>query len=315
MPRFKLTIAYVGTHLHGWQTQQASKKTSHTATSTHRKLTTVQGELERIAQKVTGELIRIHGSGRTDAGVHAEAQIAHMDVSEKHAHIDWQRAFNAQLSSDIAVLECQRVHDTFHARFDAIKKQYTYRLWGYRRVTPPQLAPMVWSPGALNVIAMIEAAQHLMGTHDFASFQNAGTDISSTIRTISAISYSFVPWVPMAHLLHNPTYAAMMPFMHKSYSVTKEVPYTLLYDAQGIPRSIDAPIEIQWTFEADGFLKQMVRNLMGLLVSVGRGKQKADAIPSILAACSREHGAVTAPPQGLTMTRVYYPKTLAPLNS
>ncbi len=277
MARLALTVSYVGTHLAGWQIQACIGRS---------RPRTVQGELERIAERIVGAPVRVHGAGRTDSGVHAEAQVAHMDVPDHKADLDWQRAFNAGLPDDIAVVAVARVPDDFHARFNARGKTYTYRLWPTRRWVPPRLAPFVWATGPLTpdaLEAMDAAAAHLHGTHDFASFQNTGTDIATTVRTVTMVARRYegdpLPGPPSLAV------AAMAP------------------DAATAP---EAARVIAWDFEADGFLKQMVRNMMGLLVAVGRGKLRPDDVPAVLAARNRKAAPATAPAQGLTLTRVLY---------
>ena len=138
MPRLKLTIAYVGTQYHGWQTQ-ARKNASP--------LPTIQNIIEDAVAHVLGERVHVHGAGRTDAGVHAEAQVAHLDVPESRARMDWQLALNTLLPRDIRIADAVLVPDTFHAQHSAVRKTYEYRLWLSKRYTPPQLYPFVWACG------------------------------------------------------------------------------------------------------------------------------------------------------------------------
>lgn len=306
MARLKLTVAYVGTHLHGWQIQ---------AHENHAHLRTVQGELERIATRVAGVPVRLHGSGRTDSGVHADAQIAHMDIPDERCGINWQRAFNTQLPPDISVIDVTRTADDFHARFDATGKLYTYRIWATRRFIPPRLRDFVWATAPLDIAAMLKAAEHLKGTHDFTSFQNHGTDITSTVRTLRAIECACIGALPETHRLPSEKYCSAQAAPRLVLSATdcatgcttdcaaSTVPSLVIPDDAGY---LDAPVELVWTFEADGFLKQMVRNLMGLLVNVGRGKIAHEDVPEIILACDRTRSAVTAPARGLTMTKVFY---------
>ena len=119
MPRLKLTIAYVGTQYHGWQTQ-ARKNASP--------LPTIQNIIEDAVAHVLGERVHVHGAGRTDAGVHAEAQVAHLDVPESRARMDWQLALNTLLPRDIRIADAVLVPDTFHAQHSAVRKTYEYRL-------------------------------------------------------------------------------------------------------------------------------------------------------------------------------------------
>ena len=258
MPRLKLTIAYVGTGFHGWQTQARKDKV----------VPTIQGIVEAQIARISGCPVHLHGAGRTDAGVHAEAQVAHVDVPEAKGDIDWQVALNTSLPPGIRIVEAVRAPDDFHAQHHAIRKTYDYRLWLSRRYTPPWLHPFVWACGPLDVSRLDEAARFLVGTHDFASLRNAGTDVLSTVRTM--------------------------------LSITRRPSGPLPAEAT-CGRAV-----LTWRFEADGFLKQMVRNSMGLLVAVGRGKLAADDIPAILAAGDRRRAPATAPAHGLTLKRVWY---------
>ena len=260
MPRLKLTIAYVGTQYHGWQTQ---------ALKTRAPLPTIQSLIEDAVAHVLGERVHVHGAGRTDSGVHAEAQVAHLDIPESRARMDWQLALNTLLPRDIRIADALLVPDSFHAQHSAIRKTYEYRLWLSRRYTPPQLYPFVWACGPVDVARMDEASRHLLGTRDFASLKSAGTDLRSTVRTVLSITRT--------------------------------------------PAGVLAPgcLELDWRFEADGFLKQMVRNTMGLLVAVGRGKLEPGEIPAILDAQDRRMAPLTAPACGLTMKKVWYADTFS----
>lgn len=277
MARLALTVSYVGTRLAGWQIQARTDRPQPR---------TVQGELERIAERIVGAPVRLHGAGRTDSGVHAEAQVAHMDVPDHRADLDWLRAFNAGLPDDISVAAVVRVPDGFHSRFDARGKTYTYRLWPERRWVPPRLAPFAWATGPLDLDAMDAAASHLLGTHDFASFQNTGTDIVTTVRTVTRVARREEGEAPLQTTLPG---AWPLPGTGEAANAT----------TGGLR-------VIAWDFEADGFLKQMVRNMMGLLVAVGRGKLHPDAVPAILAARDRKTAPATAPAHGLTLSRVQY---------
>ena len=255
MPRLKLTLAYVGTRYCGWQIQDKPSPPS-----------TIQGELEAVLRRVTGTLVRVHGAGRTDSGVHADAQVAHLDIPEDKAHLDWQRIFNTTLPGDISVLEVRPVPADFHARFDAVDKTYTYQFWMNRRCMPPRLRPFAWDCGPLDVECMRAALPHLLGRHEFRSLQNAGTPMEDTVRTITEITL-------------DPA-LALCP----------------------------APEALALRVTADGFLKQMVRNIAGLLAAVGRRTLQPDAIPGLLQAARRENAPPTAPACGLTLTRVTYPR-------
>lgn len=259
MPRLKLTLAYVGTHYRGWQIQ-AWKDRPHPPT--------VQAEVEKAVSYVAGAPTHVQGAGRTDSGVHADAQVAHCDIPEHKAGLDWQRALNTRLPRDIRVTAARLVPDGFDACFGVVRKAYTYRLWLDLRCTPPRLYPFVWACGPLDMDRFDAAIPHLLGTHDFKSLQNTGTDIKTTVRTV--------------------------------YAVSRDPART---DCGALPPDCR---ELALRFESNGFLKQMVRNMTGLLVACGRGKFEPDAVPALLEARDRRLAPVTAPPQGLTLSQIWY---------
>lgn len=253
MQRYKLTIAYVGTRFSGWQRQAVTGRPEPR---------TVQHEMETLASHIAGQKVNIHASGRTDTGVHADAQVAHMDIPLSRTHVNWLRVFNTQLPPDIAITSIEPVPDTFHAQYSAVSKLYAYTLWLNPEYIPPKLRPFVWGCGPVNLELMQEAAKHLVGTHDFASMRNVGVEYTTTVRTISK--------------------------------------------AEMLPQDPASPLIAVWHFEADGFLKQMVRNMMGMLVNVGKGKLKPSDVAEILEAKERTLRAPTAPASGLTLVRVNY---------
>ena len=173
--RLKLTVAYDGADFAGWQSQA------------HRN--TVQDELERALQKISGQPIRVHGAGRTDAGVHALAQCAHVDISDKGMSVErWRKALNAVLPAAGRILRCQCVSQKFHARFSAAGKLYRYRIWA-APILPPLERGRAWhifSP--LDVDLLKAAGQEFIGTRDFAAFTaNRGEKEKDTTRTISSV--------------------------------------------------------------------------------------------------------------------------------
>jgi len=172
--RLKLTVAYDGAPFAGWQSQS------------HRN--TVQDHLERALERVTGEAVRIHGAGRTDAGVHALAQCAHVDVSKSLPADRWIKALNALLPSAIRVLRCRYVSNDFHARLSAKGKIYRYRIWT-APVLPPFEYRRAWHIAqSLDPKILKSAAKRFVGTHDFAAFAaNRGESEPSTIRTIDSV--------------------------------------------------------------------------------------------------------------------------------
>ena len=172
--RLKLVVAYDGAPFAGWQSQS------------HRN--TVQDHLERAFERVTGGVERIHGAGRTDAGVHALAQCAHVNVSKFLPADRWTKALNAILPSAIRVLRCRYVSHDFHARLSAQGKIYRYRIWN-APILPPFEYRRAWHIAQpLDLTILKSAAKHFVGTHDFAAFAaNRGKPEPSTIRTIDSV--------------------------------------------------------------------------------------------------------------------------------
>ena len=175
MPRLKLTVAYDGAAFAGWQSQ------------VHRN--TVQDELERAIHKVCGQRVRIHGAGRTDSGVHALAQCAHVDLpSRRLSASKWTTALNATLPPTLRVLRSRFVSPRFHARFSATGKTYRYRIWS-APVLPPFERDRAWhvhQPFDLKLLN--KAGQMFVGKHDFAAYvANRGKTGESTVRTISIV--------------------------------------------------------------------------------------------------------------------------------
>ena len=174
----KLTIAYDGTHYAGWQRQDVPRAAGP-------RPPTIQAALERVLRRILQERVTVVGSGRTDSGVHALAQVAHVRASTSLPPATVQRALNSLLPPDIAVTQVQRAPKTFHARFSAKRKRYRYRL-----VVGPCPSPFnrhyayhVRAP--LNVAAMRQAARWLKGRHDFRPFQAAGTRVTATVRHVT----------------------------------------------------------------------------------------------------------------------------------
>jgi tRNA pseudouridine38-40 synthase len=176
MPRrLKMIVAYDGKGFAGWQSQS------------HRN--TIQDHIERGFERIGGKRVRIHGAGRTDAGVHALAQCAHVDLTaERFSAARWTEALNASLPPAIRVLRCRYVSKDFHARLSAKGKVYRYRIW-VGPVLPPFEYGRAWHVASpLDLDVMTTAAKHFVGTHDFAGFAaNRGQREKSTIRTIHSV--------------------------------------------------------------------------------------------------------------------------------
>jgi tRNA pseudouridine38-40 synthase len=163
--RYKLTIEYAGTRYSGWQIQKNAK--------------TVQGELARVVQDATGDRdFELYGSGRTDAGVHALAQVAHLDVRTTLPPDTLRRRLNDGLPADINVLKVETVRHRFHARHDAVARSYVYHI--ARRRTAFAKPFVWWVKEDLDVARMREAAARFVGMHDFAAFSDDAPDEKST---------------------------------------------------------------------------------------------------------------------------------------
>lgn len=175
MPRYKLMLEYDGTGLVGWQ-RQASGLSVH-------------GILETAVERFCGEAVRVHGAGRTDAGVHALAQVAHLDLRREADPEEIRGALNFHVRPHaVSVLVVEPVPATFHARISARDRHYRYRILNRR--SPPALdRNRVWHVGPpLDVAAMQEGARHLLGKHDFTTFRDALCQAKSPIKTLDVLS-------------------------------------------------------------------------------------------------------------------------------
>ncbi|HXY60184.1 MAG TPA: tRNA pseudouridine(38-40) synthase TruA [Chthoniobacterales bacterium] len=173
--RLKLIVAYDGRAFAGWQSQA------------HRN--TVQDELEHSFQKIIGDRIRVHGAGRTDAGVHALAQCAHVDVPNRRiSNLNWRNALNSVLPPTSRVLRCSYVSSKFHSRFSAKGKTYRYRIWT-GPILPPLELHRAWHVSVpLNFDLFEATGQAFVGTHDFSGFAaKRGKKEEDTIRTIRSV--------------------------------------------------------------------------------------------------------------------------------
>jgi tRNA pseudouridine38-40 synthase len=170
-----MLIAYDGAPFAGWQSQA------------HRN--TIQDHLERAFERVLCKPVRVHGAGRTDAGVHALAQCAHVDLpDDRLSAVHWRKALNAFLVPTIRVLRCQYVSNDFHARLSAKGKIYRYRIWLAPVLPPLEHGRACHVPRPVDLKILKRAARQFVGTHDFAGFAaNRGKQEKSTIRTIYSV--------------------------------------------------------------------------------------------------------------------------------
>ncbi len=173
----KLTIQYDGTDFVGWQRQASG--------------TSIQGLLESALEPIEGGPVTVIGAGRTDAGVHALAQIASVALTATIEDLALQRALNAVLPPSVRVVDVERAAPDFHARFAARSKTYQYRIVNGPFVSPFEHRYAWHLPHPLDVQAMRAAARALVGTHDFAAFQATGADVKTTERTVTTLEVHF----------------------------------------------------------------------------------------------------------------------------
>jgi tRNA pseudouridine38-40 synthase len=174
MPRYKLTIEYDGAPFCGWQLQDG--------------LPTVQGAMEAAVKAMTGEDVRVHGSGRTDAGVHARGQVAHCDIAKPFAPDRLRDGLNAHLRPHpIGVLAAEIVPESFEARFSAVKRHYLYRIANTRANLALDIGRVWRVPRRLDAEAMHQAAQRLIGKHDFTTFRDTECQAKSPEKTLDQL--------------------------------------------------------------------------------------------------------------------------------
>jgi len=247
---YKLLIQYDGTDFHGWQIQEGQR--------------TVQGELTRVLSLLESAPVQVSGSGRTDAGVHAEGQTASVKLSKPFEPEKLRAAVNGNLRRDVRVLKVEKASDDFHARFSATGKTYVYRV-----VNAPVLSPF-WARYAvlesrpLNLTQMQEAAQAFLGIHDWTAFSAASAEAENRVREIT------------------------------------ELTIETRWDARASAAFFDI------TVSAEGFLRYMVRSIVGTLLEVGREEKSIETVQEAILTGNRFLAGATAPAHGLTLLKVDY---------
>ena len=244
MRTLKLTIEYDGTRYCGWQSQKNDP--------------TIQDTLEAKLECILNHSVRIHGSGRTDSGVHAIGQVAHVMTSSTIDLDSLQRGANSLLPADIFIREIEPVNEDFHARFSAKSRRYEYYIWNAPQPNIFRRNYLWWLRDELDVERMSGASKILQGRHDFSSFQGADDEKVFPERNVLEAG------------------------------VRKNGP------------------EVTFFIHAGGFLRHMVRNIVGTLVDVGKLKITPDDFKRILEARDRGAAGITAPAQGLFLTEVLY---------
>jgi tRNA pseudouridine38-40 synthase len=247
---FKLTIQYDGTDFHGWQMQG--------------ELRTVQAELTKALALIEGCAVVVHGSGRTDAGVHAEGQVANVNLQREITPEKLRAAINGNVGKDVRVMEAEAVDDDFHARYSALEKTYVYRI-----INGPMLSPF-WFRYAhqeartLDLAKMRSGAELFLGQHDWTAFSAAQSDVEDRVRTITRLE------------------------------IVDQ------WDERALGRMIEISVS------ADGFLRYMVRSIVGTLLEFGRGEIDRETVARALSTFNRHLAGDTAPAKGLTLREVFY---------
>ena len=255
----KLTIQYNGTKYHGWQ-RQISR-------------ISIQEVIQTAIKKMTGEQVCLIGSGRTDAGVHALAQVANFHTDSRIPLEGFLKGLNSLLPEDIAILEASEVAPDFHSIRNSICKIYCYHILA-SKTKSPFWNKRVWLLNRnLDIDAMKMALPQLMGTLDFSAFKASGSNAKTSIRTIHLCEIKPISWE--------------------------------IFTPPG-------GLHYIFTIAADGFLRYMVRNIVGLLVQIGLGKRSYEDMASVIASRDRSSAGPTAPPQGLYLKHVYYDKSEIP---
>ena len=253
--RYKITVEYDGTNLLGWQWQPDGDS--------------AQGFLESAIKRAFGRFIPaeidngalVWGAGRTDAGVHALAQVAHFDLNLEIEEWKMREALDANLrdlEAPVSVVAAEKVSDEFHARFSAQGRGYIYRILNRRAPSVLLKNRVWWVPVPLDIEKMKQASKCLLGKHDFTSFRAAACQAKSPIKTLDKLDI------------------------------------------------IQKGEEIIFEVEAKSFLHHQVRNFVGTLKMVGDGHLQVDDVEKILEAKDRKKAGVTAPAEGLYLSKVWY---------
>ncbi len=242
--RIRLILEYDGTAYAGWQVQPNGLS--------------LQAVVEEALARITGESLRLHSSGRTDAGVHARGMVVHFTPRRELPLAAYREGLNRLLPPDIAVRVAERVADDFHARFDATGKWYRYTLQTGPVRSPLQARTSWHIRGRLDLDAMRRGAAAFVGRHDFRAFRGAGCEAQTTERSI--FSFQIMEQGELLHL-----------------------------DVRG-----------------EGFLRNMVRAMVGTLVEIGLGRRPVEDVAARLGDGCRELAGRTAPPQGLCLMEVWY---------
>ena len=254
--RIKVHLSYDGTNYFGWQKQPSDNQP------------TIQTHFERSLKELTNLSFKTQGSGRTDRGVHALDQVVHFDLTKggglSFDDFDWLRGLNRFLPEDIRVRAITPVQENFHATHSALSKTYIYQIQDGPTANPLISRYSHWLMSPIDLEYTQELSQAFLGTHDFSSFQTVGTDLHTSVRTLTNFSWD----------------------------------------------RVDTDL-IQVSISGNGFLKQMIRNLIGtLLHQYWKKPFTSKSIKDLLQKKDRSKTFGTAPAKGLILSKVHYPKNL-----
>ena len=278
MKRILLTVAYDGTGYSGFQAQKSG-------------VPTIERELNRAITELTGVETEVSGASRTDAGVHALCNLAVFDTESRIPPEKVANALNVRLPEQICVQNSREVPLDFHPRFCDTVKTYDYVIYNAPFPSPRKKRYTHYSYTPFDVEKMREAAQYLVGEHDFKSFCSIHTQAQTTTRTITEIE---VIERPCEAEQTAERVAAMIPPFDMDNDSGKD---------PGPARRTVSPREIVIRVSGTGFLYNMVRIIAGTLMEAGRGALAPEQIKVILNACDRSKAGPTAPPEGLTLVR------------
>jgi tRNA pseudouridine38-40 synthase len=245
MPRFAAGLEYDGRNYKGWQFQPG--------------LQTVQDVVQRALSRVADAPVEVVCAGRTDAGVHASAQVAHFDTTAIRSERGWRLGANSYLPADVSVAWLREVPEQFHARYSARARSYRYIIFNRDSRSGLACGRATWERRPLDAALMHASAQVLVGEHDFSAFRAIECQAKSPFRCVETVE--------------------------------------VVRDGDWVTIAITA----------NAFLHHMVRNVAGLLMSVGHGESPPARVAAVLASRDRKTSAATAPPDGLYLTAVRYP--------
>ncbi len=271
MKRILLTVAYDGTGFSGFQAQKSA-------------VPTIERELNRAITELTGVETEVSGASRTDAGVHALCNLAVFDTQSRIPAQKFSNALNVRLPEQICVIDSREVPADFHPRFCDTVKTYDYVIYNAPFPSPRRRRFSFYSYTPFDVEKMRQAAQYLVGEHDFKSFCSVHTQAQTTVRTVTGIE-----------VIEKPCAEEQAAMLAGQGAETES--------AQQSARRGVSPREIVIRVSGTGFLYNMVRIIAGTLMEAGRGAIEPEQVRSILEACDRSKAGPTAPPEGLTLVR------------